>query len=72
MKRKYKSDILDCSNSVHSPGAICKECLDKLIDDKWCLNYCVMCNKIITLFTFKRGELYCLVTKFNERVCPIC
>lgn len=67
----YQCDVLDCNNRVYSLGAICPECIEKMTNDCWYINYCVKCGKIINFFD-DIGSNFEVESKINATVCKFC
>lgn len=67
----YKCDVINCNNKVYTPGAICPECLEKLVNDLWQVNYCSICGKLID-FSNDEIEPSIFSTKMNKKVCKYC
>lgn len=67
----YKCDVINCNNKVYSPGAICSECIEKLVNDLWQINYCSICGKLID-FSNDEIDFSTFSTKMNKKICKYC
>lgn len=70
--RFYKCDVLECGNKVYTAGAICPQCLEKLINPLWYFTYCEICGKIIGLYDNRNLECGLFPEKANPGFCPAC
>lgn len=67
----YKCDVISCNNKVYSPGAICSECIEKLANDLWQVNYCAICSKLIN-FSSNIDDSATFSSKMNKKICRYC
>lgn len=67
----YKCSVKKCTNLVHSKGAFCQACIDKINDSLFNLKICTVCRELINLTPRKTEEL-----DINKRmllsICPAC
>lgn len=67
----YKCSVKKCTNLVHSKGAFCQSCIDKINDNLFNLKICAFCKELINLTPRKTEQL-----DINKRmifsVCPTC
>lgn len=47
--RDSKCAVENCGNSVKQPGVICKDCLEKYLNDRYAISKCSECDKIMDI-----------------------